>query len=276
MSYELSPRHPVAKNIEEATKHQIKVALHACAHLCRDDAIHQVRKHCKKIRALVRLIRTATPATEQLYRFENAHFRQIAEVLSGSRDPASLHNALTKQLEAKRFPATVALLLARIDTTESDQALAQAQQLLEQGLERIEHWDLQPLRNKDLLRGYTVSYRRAYKAMQAAFAEGDDEHFHTLRKRVKDQWYHSRLMKKRKPRQIGRRCKHLNKLASDLGDWRDLRLLRAFVAFTGDQLDGELIPLLDQAQLRLEQLRESIECGCEQLFACETWQQQRK
>jgi ABC-type Fe3+-citrate transport system substrate-binding protein len=49
----------------------------------REKAIHEARKHCKRIRSVVRLLR---PRAKALYRRENAIFRQVARKLSPFRD----------------------------------------------------------------------------------------------------------------------------------------------------------------------------------------------
>ena len=48
-----------------------------------EEAIHEVRKRCKRVRAVARLLR---PHARELYRRENAAFRDIARRLSPFRD----------------------------------------------------------------------------------------------------------------------------------------------------------------------------------------------
>jgi len=50
--------------------------------LKRSEAIHEVRKHCKKIRGVLRLVR---PQLEGIYQFENAWFRDTAKGLATER-----------------------------------------------------------------------------------------------------------------------------------------------------------------------------------------------
>ncbi|WGL15518.1 CHAD domain-containing protein [Microbulbifer bruguierae] len=280
MTYRFDPHQSPAKQIQRIAREQLASALHAAQQLEQQEAIHQIRKHCKKMRALVRLVQKTNRHTERLYPVENAHYRSVAQTLSGSRDAVSLYDALTKQLAATQFPATAAALKARIDTSGAGAALAQAQQLLVQGQRQVECWELFGLTTRDLKRGYARSYHRAYRAMQQAFAREDGESFHTLRKRIKDQWYHTRLLQELKPQKIGGRRTRLKLLASALGDWRDLHLLCRFLAThkqaLGAEEERELIPLLDQAQQRMQELRRSIGRECEQLFAHDKWREQRK
>lgn len=280
MTYHFRPGVSADAEIQRIASEQIASALDASTHLDEDEAIHQIRKHCKKLRALVRLVQKTDDRAAQLYRFENAHYRRIANLLSGSRDAVSLHDALAKQLGSEEFPATAALLKSRIDTGDTQEALQQARDLLRQGAQHVANWNLADLDRKALKRGYARSYRRAFKAMKKAFDDDDDGRMHTLRKRVKDQWYHTRLLQPLKPKKVGRRRERLKALSSALGDWRDLRLLCAFLASHKEELgaeaEGELIPLLDAARQRLEELREVIGRECDWLFRHKRWKKQRK
>ncbi|WOX04118.1 CHAD domain-containing protein [Microbulbifer pacificus] len=274
MSYRFHPRKPPSEEKRRVAREQIVSALDAITQQDEPEATHQVRKHCKKMRALMRLVQKTDDSTEQLYRFENAHYRGIAEILSGSRDAVSLYDALVKQLGREHFPATATLLEARIDTSGAQEALQQAEELLREGQQHIDNWDLADLGKKDLIRGYARSHRRTFNAANEALEDYDIVRMHTLRKRVKDQWYHTRLLQPLKPKKIGNRRAHLKTLASALGDWRDLRLLCDFLADRGEELNGELIPLLDSAQQRLEELRAVIGRECDRLFARKSWQRQ--
>src|SRR5262245_65652883 len=55
--------------------------------LKRSEAIHEVRKHCKKIRSVLRLVR---PQFEDTYQFENAWFRDTAKGLAELRDAEAI------------------------------------------------------------------------------------------------------------------------------------------------------------------------------------------
>jgi CHAD domain-containing protein len=55
--------------------------------LKRSEAIHEVRKHCKKIRSVLRLVR---PQFEETYQFENAWFRDTAKGIAELRDAEAI------------------------------------------------------------------------------------------------------------------------------------------------------------------------------------------
>src|SRR6188768_3143106 len=54
------------------------------------EKIHQLRKRCKKLRAVLRLVR---PGLNELYASENAFFRDAARLLSPLRDTQSVLDA---------------------------------------------------------------------------------------------------------------------------------------------------------------------------------------
>ncbi|MCK7597905.1 CHAD domain-containing protein [Microbulbifer sp. CAU 1566] len=280
MAYSFQRKSLPADELHRILWEQLTSALVAGEELPVAEASHQIRKHCKKIRALMRLVRNMNVHSERLYQFENAHFRSIAEALSGSRDAVSLYDALTKQLGKEHFPATAALLSSRIDTADAETALQQATDLLRQAQQHSDNWSLPSLNRKALKKGYARSYQRAFRAMESAFEQEDEESFHTLRKRVKDQWYHTRLLHRLKPQKIGHRREPLKILASALGDWRDLRMLCAFLANQKQAVDletqKEMIPLLDAAQQRLAELRSVINRQCDLLFHHRHWPRQCK
>lgn len=318
MPYQLRKNAHADNAALSAARGQIRAALRDCRRTDTAKAVHQIRKSGKKMRALLRLIRytqtqaqaqnqtQANPDTEARYRFENAHYRAINNSLAASRDAGSLYQALDKQLGSEKFPYTAAFLRGRIKVTSADE-LAQAEQLLKRGLAQLAHWQIAPLRWRDLKRGYRKSYRRTTKAIERAInkaidkaiknsprdavvAEDELQNFHTLRKRVKDQWYQSRLLEKRYPETIGTRVTDLKVLASALGDWRDLRLLCHFLVLnvedekameeeTAEEKEREIkegikkerIPLLDCARQRLQTLRREIDHLCKKLFARKKW-----
>ncbi|MFC6977466.1 CHAD domain-containing protein [Microbulbifer taiwanensis] len=229
-----------------------------------EEAVHQLRKHCKKQRALLRLVRSEIG---DLYRYENAHYRTLANALAGSRDAVSMRDALLALAPAGSYPQVQEFLEMRAHSQRDPGALEDTSALLQQGGERIGDWPLDRLQWKQARRGYRKYYRRAHRAMKVALAGEDPASFHEFRKRVKDHWYHSRLLEEKYKDAVVSRCQPLKELAQALGDWRDLRLLCRLLGEHSGELSGELIPLLDAAQERLDALRREIERLGRKLFA---------
>ncbi|WP_346838126.1 CHAD domain-containing protein [Microbulbifer sp. SAOS-129_SWC] len=263
MAYRLDSDNALRRALRKAAQHQLARAATDLRTLAEEEAVHALRKHCKKMRALLRLVRSDA---EALYRAENAHYRALAETLAASRDAVSLRDALDKLAPVDQYPHIRAFLEARIAPTGAE-ALQRAAALLEQGASRVDHWPLQPLRWRSARRGYQRGYRRAREAMHDTLAEATPEQFHEYRKRVKDQWYHTRLLEGKYRAPLHGRRKPLKTLAQALGDWRDLQLLRRLLALEGNAFHSELIPLLDASDTRLDALQRQIETLGQQLFA---------
>ena len=255
MPYRLNPDRALPTALTRVARGEIHRAIGELESLPEDEAVHQVRKRCKKMRALLRLVRYTA---DGLYRYENAQYRTLANTLAGSRDAVSLRDALRK-LAPGEFPNIEAFLSQRANHKSDEQALEDAAEQLAQAAQRIDAWQLQSLSWKDARKGYQKGYQRARKSMQEAFAQETAPAFHDFRKRVKDHWYHTRLLAKRHKKKVGARRKALRLLATALGDWRDLYLLCHFLAPMSDQFPGELIALLDRANTRSNQLHRQIE-----------------
>ena len=85
---------PLGIGLQRLSLHEMEVAVsgfydgeEACG-----EAVHDARKATKKIRALLRLVRSEIG--EKVYRFENASMRDTARLVSGVRSAAVMVNAL--------------------------------------------------------------------------------------------------------------------------------------------------------------------------------------
>lgn len=263
MAYRLDGGTAFRRAVYEAARQQLAESARDLQTLPDEEAVHALRKHCKKVRALLRLV---GHNSRTLYSIENAHYRALANGLAASRDAVSLRDALASLSPIDAFPHIRGFLEARITATD-EHALRDAAKMLAQGAARIEQWPLEALRWRDARRGYRRSYRRARKAMRRARAEGTAENFHEYRKRAKDQWYHTRLLEPKYHTALHHRRQPLKLLAQALGDLHDLQLLRRQLVLEGNPFHGELIPLLDVSAARLDELHRDIERLSRQLFS---------
>lgn len=263
MAYRLSRDIPLPEALRRTAWDEVDASLSALRQLPTDEAVHEVRKHCKKMRALLRLVRSQIPG---FYRYENAHYRALANSLSGSRDAVSIRDALLALAPPERFPNIRAFLELRASEQIDPDAIANASELLSQGIARIDSWPLAELRWRHTKMGYRQSYRRARGALASVREQESLEHYHELRKRVKDHWYHCRLLPEAW-REAGPRSDPLKQMAQALGDWRDQNLLCSLLGQRAESFGGELIPLLDTAQGRIAELHEEIQQHGRALFA---------
>ncbi|MFA0810462.1 CHAD domain-containing protein [Microbulbifer epialgicus] len=242
---------------------EVTTAISHTKRLLDEHAVHELRKHCKKLRALLRLVQPDHPL---LFQSENIHYRNLAHSLAQSRDPVSIRGALLAIAPPHHFPTMHTLLRHMLYQKIDKRTLAQVELLLIKRRGRIESWSLEGVRWAHLERGYRRGYRRARSAWLQVQKVDSAETLHQLRKRVKDHWYHSRLLEEKFPQSAALRCEPLKQLAQALGDWRDIYLLCRLAIATGESLGKELIPILELGDWRKMRLRREIETLCSALF----------
>ena len=115
MSYRLSPGKPLPKQLRRVLLDELEGTAREIRGLDgkhSSEAIHEARKHLKKARALVRLLRPATGDT--FYRRENTGMRRIAQRLSPIRDAHVREQTLRKLVDAASHAGQKRVALTRI------------------------------------------------------------------------------------------------------------------------------------------------------------------
>lgn len=214
-------------------------------------AIHDIRKRCKKVRGLLRLVRPCFAA----YRDENAVFRAIAQPLGPPRDADVLVDTFDRI--AARYRAEVdedalapirsllvrhrAALAGGIDTRALlDTARAQ----LAEAKARAGGWRLAASGFDAFEAGLGTGCRRARKAMGKARAAPSAEAFHAWRKRCKDHAYHVRLLRPIWPgpmRALGKCAEELGEL---LGEQHDLAVFAQTMGGAARELDDRAVDVM--------------------------------
>ncbi|MEW5249489.1 CHAD domain-containing protein [Microbulbifer discodermiae] len=261
MAYRLNSRETFAAAIKAAAQAEVTAAATASGELPEPEAVHELRKHCKKMRALLRLIRGGH---EALYRRENAHYRTLARRLAANRDMVSVCDAYAAIATPQDFPRIHTFIAARCGRRDRA-ALAQAAESLRRGAGRIPDWPLVDLRWRQGKRGFFRAYGRARKLKARAIPRRAAGTLHEYRKRTKDHWYHCRLLQERYP-SLADRCAPLEALSRMLGDWRDLHLLCELLAAEREIPPGELVALLEIAGQRGATLYRGIQRLSADLF----------
>jgi CHAD domain-containing protein len=239
-----------------------------------DVAVHQIRKRSKKLRALLRLVRPVAP---ELYRDENPRIRDLARALAGPREHTAAVTALGVLADASddalRADVVIAVLeglAGREDEGEgggAGAALERARIDLVELRARIEtDWTLpEGTGGADaLVPGFVRSYGRGRDAFEEALDDPSTESLHEWRKRVKDHWYHCRLLRDLWRPVLGARIAELDDLTDLLGDDHDLAELRTDLHADPDRFGGEVVvatttALLDRRRATLQ--RDAIGLG---------------
>jgi CHAD domain-containing protein len=208
-----------------------------------DAAVHEARKHLKKARAALRLARFDVGAG--LRREENARLRETQRRLGGARDA----QVLLETLAGLRGPAgrplpertTRKLRVALTERRARARAGADEQRtaaIAELGAarDRVDGW---PLRDEGFgatAAGLRRIQRDGRRARRAAAATTAAEEWHEWRKRVKDLWYATRILRPFAALELGALVEEADGLGELLGDLHDLAVLRAAVAEHGSDL----------------------------------------
>jgi CHAD domain-containing protein len=241
-----------------------------------EEAVHEVRKNCKKLRGLVRLVR---PSLGDAYRPANVAFRDAARQLSTIRDAhallatyddvvAALHasGGDVRAIEGRdvgdaflkvRSGLAARAAAASATVVEGDERIAAARELIVGGRGQIDQW---PLSNdvEVVEGGLLKTYRRGRKRMRECLFRPSDERLHQWRKRAKYTWYHARLLRDAAPSVLKPLIGRLHDLSDVLGDDHDLAVLveqlRAATAeFGGDEAVATTVQAIEVVRADLQQ-----------------------
>lgn len=251
MSYRLKTREPIATGLRRIAREQLQSAMLKISEALggeEAEAVHATRKHIKKARALLRLVREGIG--DEIYKEENCQLGEVARSLSGSRD-ARVRLEVVRRLasdceqEENVFRQTIALLEEAIASVIHNFAERQRDTVtaLERICDRIEGWPLDHLAIGDLCCALKESYRRGRKTYRTVSSEPTTENFHTWRKRVKEIWYQARILRNLNRIVLGEMAKATDALGEHLGDLHDLAFLRAWLEAT-EQIPEEECSLL--------------------------------
>jgi len=250
MAYRLKKGESVPDGIKRITAGEIDSAierLEHCGRKNRDEAIHEARKSVKKIRGALRLLR---PELGDTYRDENGRFRELGHRLSGIRDAQAtleMFDALSKDYADVVEKSTLAAIrrgieLAKRETVRATgvgKLIQDAIGMLSSGRKRIAQWPLQEDGFTAIAPGLKLTYRRGRKALAKVLRNPDPVNYHTLRKRVKDHWYHIRLLESLWTEMQQARESSLHELETWLGDDHNLVVLCEQLQKEPDRYGGQ-------------------------------------
>jgi CHAD domain-containing protein len=256
MSYRLTLTEPLPDELRRVITEQLERA----AGRLRDPdyeraaAVHDARKAVKKARALLRLARPALPV--DAVRELNGELRDAAGLLSGTRDAdvmCATYDALAERyagrLSQARFDrARRALVLPATAEGAADPA-AETADRLEALVARVDALPWDRADREALVGGIVRAHARGRAALHAARDEPTVDGLHDWRKRVKDLWYHERLLEELWPEVLPAQAKEAKRLSELLGDDHDLAVLGEALAAAGED---DVLPLVAERRGELE------------------------
>lgn len=261
MAFRLRRKQSVQRSVRMIALEQINKAIDEIndEELDPEETVHQVRKRCKKLRGLIRLIRPGFAD----YKRENVFFRDLARDLSFLRDTQVstetldklLNNSETGEEPGNRFASVRQALEERrsrvtTEATDLDKRLGKALKKLQRARRRARHWNIDKPSFSVVESGLKKTYERAREELRHVRKRPTGENYHSWRKRVKYHWYHDRLLRRIWRPMMNVECDAGNELSDILGDDHDLVVLRQLFLENGEQYGTEsdieqLIELID-------------------------------
>jgi CHAD domain-containing protein len=231
------------------------------------EAVHEIRKLTKRLRAVGRLFRDEVGG-RRVRRVGRA-FRDVARALSASRDAAVRVQALDGL--AERFAGVVRERAAETIRRAARAELAEATR--RHDARSVRRLAAAVVRARDEMArwrprhdgwaaigpGLARLYRRGRSGWRTADAEPTVANLHEWRKRVKDLRYAAELLEPIWPDVVGPFAKAVDRLADGLGDDHDLAVLIEWLRARDEDEAPALVALAETARRRL--LREAGALG---------------
>lgn len=191
--------------------------------LPQDEAVHEIRKGVKKLRALLRLVRPGLRDHKAL----DAHLRDAARQISALRDAAVLLDTVNRLAPDGGLPALRAALAAapHLEPQATAEALSACKADLHAAKAALKQLELTSAGTKVLRAGLIATRRGAQSALSEVLRAPTAEAVHAFRKRVKDHLYHARLLTPVWPELMDPFANEADRLAEMLGQMNDLAVL---------------------------------------------------
>jgi hypothetical protein len=167
-----------------------------------DRRVHTARRHVKKVRALIRLVEPCLAgggeATQRRLRKVSRMLAAVAdgEAIVGTLD--ALARRYPHDLSASTFAALQAVLQAHEARVDHDAARASVLRTAARRLAwertKVPTWRLTRRGLRAIAPGLRRSVRAARRAMRRAVADPTTRRYNAWRRRVKDLWFHLRLL----------------------------------------------------------------------------------
>ena len=231
------------------------------------EAVHETRKHLKRLRAVLRLTRGAIG--EQAYERESSAFRTAGRRLSAGRDATVLVQTLEGLCErfAEELSPTASAGLREQLTEDHERSLTAMAQggadirgalaAIDEARLRAPGWSFATGGFGALGPGMRRIYRRGRRRMRKACSDPTTENLHEARKRVKDLWYAAQIMEPAAPKRMEKLASDAHRVADLLDDDHDLAVLRDYAegharCFEDDRERQALLAVIDARRRALQ------------------------
>jgi CHAD domain-containing protein len=235
MSYELRQAELLGDNLRRICRKQIEGAMAVANGEVRSDdtPVHEMRKHLKKARAALRLVRKEIG--RGLFREQDRCLRDVGRLTSEIRD-AEVRLQTVRQLQEvtqhdgqSAYGKLEAMLTMELENFVAAFAewQTQAVAILEQTILAVDRWTLDQFNCNQISSAVQASYKRARQTLAEATANPSTDNFHAFRTRAKTLWYQLRILRPTNPVVLKTLGDDLRSLTDLLGRAHDLSFLGA-------------------------------------------------
>jgi CHAD domain-containing protein len=233
MSYELRKDESLADNIRRICRTQIAAAISVAAGTrhTHDTPVHETRKHLKKARAALRLVRKEIGRT--LFRQQDQWLRVVGRLVSEVRD-AEVRLDTVRELQSlrktrgrTRYGRLEEMLAMELENFVAGFAEWQSQAIpiLERTLAAVDEWPVHQFGCRQLRRAVQTSYKRARRRLTEARCNSSAEAFHEFRTEAKVLTYQLRILRPISPVVLKNVSEELTAVGELLGRAHDLTFL---------------------------------------------------
>jgi len=234
MSYRIRQGEKLGDGLRRICRKQIEAAIAVASGEKKSDdtPVHGMRKHVKKARAALRLVRKEIGAG--LFREQDHCLRDVGRITSEIRD-AEVRLQTVRELQgisrrrrARAYPKLEGMLAMELENFMAAFAewQTQAVPMLERAYANVDCWPLDQFSCKQLRCAVQRTYKSARKALACAEATPTTENFHRFRTRAKRLWYELRILRPVNPVVLKNLSDDLRSLGNLLGRAHDLSFLK--------------------------------------------------
>jgi CHAD domain-containing protein len=234
MEYSIHQDKPLSKEVKRVAHELIEYLQKEFSKIGKDpEAVHEIRKSLKKLRAVLRLFRKQISSNK--FDRQNRAFREIGHYFSSVRD--SQVSLMTWKQVVTSLPASTRLTLEPIHlilfqefknslkTIQNPRELRKKMKALNRSRTGVDSITVSISKSSDLELGFMRLFKKARKAFLSARKSQTTERLHEWRKRSKDLLYALSLIQEKYPKIAKTLRKPIEVLTEDLGSMLDLVVL---------------------------------------------------
>jgi CHAD domain-containing protein len=233
MSYQLRHNETPGDGLRRICRKQIELAIAIAAGKkeAKDTPVHETRKHLKKARAALWLVRKEIG--RGLFRQQDHCLRDIGRLISEIRDSevrlqtVQQLQGITRRHQRRNYQKLEQMLALELENFVAAFAEwhSQAIPMLKSVLDKTDNWAVDQFSYKQLRRAVQTAYKRGRNALAEAKKNPSTESFHLFRSEAKQLWYHLRILRPVNPVVLNNLTDELNSLGELLGRAHDLGFL---------------------------------------------------